>query len=430
MTDTTAQRRNDPSMPPAHDLQAIAVVARLDELSQLGRYEGGIDRALATPQERAARRKFAEWARAGGYAVTQDRVGNLFARRAGTRNAATPILVGSHLDTVKTGGAYDGAYGVVGALCALELLDRRGVATTRPVDAVAWVGEEGSRFPLGCLGSAVFAGLTAADEALALRDEHGTTLRAALESDEGGLLRDVPERAEQSTAGYLELHVEQGPILEQAGARLGIVTAIASQRRFRVTIEGASGHAGTVPMSMRSDSLCAASEIALALEASARAHHPSVLTVGRLLVEPGSANVIPRRVTFTVDMRSPEDAKVDAMERSLFEAAANARKSRGVSATIESLERRAATPMDPRMREALRHAAAATGEPCIDVPSGAGHDTMCVAARAPVGMLFVPSIGGVSHVGEERTSEADLELGVQALADAIVEVDRVLAGED
>lgn len=406
-----------------------AVVERLGELSQLGRYAGGIDRGLATPQERAARERFAAWARAAGYALAQDRVGNLFARRAGTRSGAAPILVGSHLDTVKTGGAYDGAYGVTGALCALELLDRQSAATEHPIEAVAWVGEEGSRFPLGCLGSAVFAGLTSADEALALTDESGTSLRDALERGEGGFLPGVPRRANDGVAAYLELHVEQGPILESAGARLGIVTAIAGQRRFRVTVEGASGHAGTVPMATRSDSLCAAAEIILALENASRAADPSVVTVGRLALEPGSANVIPRRVVFTVDMRAPEDAKVDKVERALELAASRVQEARDVRVAIEDLERRTATPMDPRMREAVRRATNATGEKYIDVPSGAGHDTMCIAAIAPVAMIFVPSIGGVSHVGDERTSDADLELGVETLAAAIVEVDRMLAGE-
>jgi hydantoinase/carbamoylase family amidase len=405
------------------------VVERLGELSQLGRYDGGIDRGFATPQERAARERFAAWARAAGYALSQDRVGNLFARRAGSRAGAAPILFGSHLDTVKTGGAYDGAYGVAGALCALELLDHRTIATTHPLEAVAWVGEEGSRFPLGCLGSAVFAGLTHADDALALADDTGTTLREALARADGGLLPGLPLRGAAGVAGYLELHVEQGPILERAGARLGIVTAIAGQRRFRVTIEGSSGHAGTVPMAARSDPLGAAAETILGLEAASRRAEPSVVTVGRLSVEPGSANVIPRRVIFSVDMRAPDDANVDAIERVLHDCAARAQEARGVRAVIDVLERRAATPMDPRMREAVRRAAGSTGERYIDVPSGAGHDTMCIAAIAPVAMIFVPSIGGVSHVGEERTSDADLELGVETLAGALVEVDRMLAGE-
>ena len=227
------------------------VVERLAELAEFGKYEGGINRGLATPQERQARELFAKWASEAGYYLTQDPIGNLFARRNGTIPSAAPILVGSHLDTVPTGGAYDGAYGVVAALCALAQLDREGVETKHPVEAVAWVGEEGSRFPIGCLGSAVFARLTKLDEALALRDENGVSLGDALASREGGLL-DLPQRGEQRVAAYLELHVEQGPVLEAEGVHLGVVSAITGQIRYRAVVEGTSGHAGTVPMDHRS----------------------------------------------------------------------------------------------------------------------------------------------------------------------------------
>lgn len=404
-----------------------SIVARLTQLAALGRYEGGIDRGLATPQERAAREHFAQWSRANGYILSQDRVGNLFARREGSRKNAPSILAGSHLDTVRTGGAYDGAYGVAGALCALELLDARNIITEHPIEATAWVGEEGSRFPLGCLGSAVFAGLTPADDALALADETGVTLREALANEMSGLLHGVPQRTDANVAAYLELHVEQGPILERAGVRLGIVTAIAAQRRFHVTLEGDSGHAGTVPMAGRSDALMAASEIILAIESTARDLGDAVVTVGRMSVEPGSTNVIPARVKFSVDMRSPSDGHVEAVERSLHDAVSRAQSSRKIRPSLKTLEGRKATPMTPHMRDAVRRAADSTGERSIDVPSGAGHDTMCVAAIAPVAMLFVPSIGGVSHVGVEKTSDADLELGVEALAAALVEVDRDLS---
>lgn len=402
------------------------VLARLAELSTIGRHDGGIFRALATPPERAARERLAMWAHASEYRITQDRVGNLFVRRAGTRASARPILVGSHLDTVPTGGAYDGAYGVVGALCALELLDTRGIETAHPIEAVAWAGEEGSRFPLGCLGSSVFAGLRQADEVLDLAGDDGVTLRDALASREGGLLAGVPMREERACAAYLELHVEQGPIMEDAGARLGIVTAIAAQRRLRVTVEGQSGHAGTVPMHMRSDALCAASELILAFEHAARAAGDAVATVGRILVEPNGTNVIPGRVAFSLDLRSPDNAKLDTIEAALHERIAQVQRERGVRVSVEAFERRDATPMTPALREAIARAIGTLGERSIDVPSGAGHDAMSLGKIVPTAMIFVPSIGGLSHVDDERTNDADLELGVEALAGAIVEVDRTL----
>jgi len=403
-----------------------AVVERLAELAQLGRHETGIDRALATPQERRAREAFAAWARARGYALTQDSVGNLFARRDGVRDGARPILVGSHLDTVPTGGAYDGAYGVVAALCALEALDERNAATEHPVEAVAWAGEEGSRFPLGCLGSSVFTGAYDVARALTLADAAGTTLAQALAASDGGLLDGVPKRSETRVAAYVELHVEQGPVLEREGVSLGIVTAIAGQRRYRVVVEGTSGHAGTVPMSRRGDALCAAAEMILAIERAALVAGESVATVGSLTLDPNATNVIPGRVTFSVDIRSPDDARIDAVETALRESAGKVNAQRRVAAAIERLEARAPTPMDPKLRAAIARAVAPMGERAIDVPSGAGHDAMCLALIAPTAMLFVPSVGGRSHVAEEETSPHDLEVGVAALAASIVEVDRLV----
>ncbi|HVA28964.1 MAG TPA: M20 family metallo-hydrolase [Candidatus Baltobacteraceae bacterium] len=403
------------------------VLARLAELSAIGRHPGGIDRALATPAEKAARERFASWARASGFTMTQDRVGNLFARRNGTRPDAAPMLIGSHLDTVPTGGAYDGAYGVVGALCALELLDARGIATTHPIEAVAWAGEEGSRFPLGCLGSSVFAGVRGVDDVLDIVADDGISYRAALAASDGGLLHDVPFRPDNAVRAYLELHVEQGPILEHAGVSLGIVTAIAAQRRLRAIVTGTSGHAGTVPMSMRADALCAASELVLAIERAARAcGNETVATVGRMLVEPNGTNVVPGTVTFSLDLRSSLETHLDEIEAAFAGEAARVQRERNVRVELHSLEARAATPMAPDLREAIARAIASLGERSIDVPSGAGHDAMSLGTIVPAAMIFVPSIGGRSHVGEERTADRDLELGVEALAAAIVEVDRTL----
>lgn len=399
------------------------VIERLAELAEFGKYEYGINRGLATPQERQARELFVKWATESGYRLTQDPIGNLFARRDGSDAAAAPILVGSHLDTVPTGGAYDGAYGVVAALCALEQLDRKGIETRHPVEAVAWVGEEGSRFAIGCLGSAVFARLTSLDEARALRDEAGITLGDALASADGGLL-DLPQRGEERVAAYLELHVEQGPVMEAAGVQLGVVSAITGQIRYRAVVEGASGHAGTVPMDRRSDALSAAAEIALAMEAAARKAGGAVVTVGRLVVEPGGTNVIPARVSFSIDNRSPEVSKMEAIEAAFHKAAERVTKERGVRVMLERLDVHNPTPMNDKLREALHRVCKAMGQRALDVPSGAGHDAMCIAKIAPAAMLFVPSIGGHSHVGQERTADADLELGVDALARSIVEIDK------
>jgi hydantoinase/carbamoylase family amidase len=403
----------------------VIVHDRLAELAALGATHDGIDRPLFSSAERAARERFAAWARAAGLHVEQDRAGNVFARLDGSADDAharglAPVQSGSHLDTVRNGGAYDGAYGVVGALTAIERIAASGVRPQRPLEAVAWAGEEGSRFPLGCLGSAVYAGLTPYDEALALVADGGETFASALHGP-NGLLDGVPVRdGYPPPAAYVELHIEQGPVMERAGARLGIVSAIAGQRRFRVTVGGDAGHAGTVPMTGRADALCAASEMVLAVERAALDAGDCVATVGHLLVEPNQTNIVPGRVVFRIDVRSVDDGVVTAVEQQVRVRAAEIAARRGTRVAIDTLESRAAVPMETRMRLLVRAACLERDPGAITLPSGAGHDAMCVAHVAPTAMIFVPSIGGRSHVGDERTAPADLELGVDALAASLL----------
>ena len=403
-------------------------MTRLERLATLGATPNGIDRRLFSPADAAARAMFAAWARAAGLTVEQDRAGNVFARRAG-QLAAAPILSGSHLDTVPTGGAYDGAYGAVAALCALEAILQDGITTAHPLEAVAWAGEEGSRFPLGCLGSGAFAGLNGMAEIDALSDELGTTFAAARASATG-LLPDVPVRdATVVPAAYVELHIEQGPVLERRGARLGNVTAIAGQARYDVVVNGESGHAGTVPMAMRRDALSAAAEIVLALEACAARLPDSVLTVGRLVVEPNQTNVIPWRVTFRIDARSVYENRLAALRTAVVETTARIAAARNVAVTATLIEERRVVAMDDALRGAVATAFAELGVPAHDLPSGAGHDAMCVAAIAPAAMIFVPSAGGHSHVAGEYTSPDDCELGVRALTRSLVAIDRLITKE-
>jgi hydantoinase/carbamoylase family amidase len=392
----------------------------------LGATPTGIDRRLFSPADAAARALFAAWGRESGLTVEQDRAGNVFARRPGKRDAA-PILSGSHLDTVPTGGAYDGAYGAVAALCALEQIAAEGIEPDHPLEAVAWAGEEGSRFPLGCLGSGAFAGLNSFDQVDALTDENGMTFAQARAS-ETGLLPGVPVReATIVPAAYVELHIEQGPVLERRGALLGNVTAIAGQARYDVVVTGESGHAGTVPMAMRRDALSAVAEMILALEASAARLPDSVLTIGRLVVEPNQANVIPWRVTFRIDARSVYENRLAALRSAIVETTARIGASRNVVVTTTLIEERRVVAMDDALRGAVASAFAQLGAPVLDLPSGAGHDAMCVAAIAPAAMIFVPSAGGHSHVAGEYTSPDDCELGVRALANSIVAIDRLIS---
>ncbi len=399
---------------------------RLAQLAQLGATEHGIDRRLFSAADAQARALFVQWARASNFEVEQDRAGNVFVRRAGRWDGGV-VLSGSHLDTVPTGGAYDGAYGAVAALCALEELDAAGIITEHAVEAVAWAGEEGSRFPLGCLGSAAFAGLNKLAEIDELRDDDGITFAQARDAAYG-LLPGVPVRdGFPAPTGYVELHIEQGPVLEHRGVRLGVVTAIAGQARFDVEVYGESGHAGTVPMEMRRDALSSAAELVLELEAAAAEIGEAVLTVGRLSVFPNQTNVIPGRVTFRIDARSVDEMRLTALRSAVEAAAARVSEQRNVRIETTLIEERRVVEMDHRLRTAIAGAVAELGEKAMDVPSGAGHDAMCVASVAPVAMIFVPSAGGRSHVGDEYTNPADLELGVMALTRSIAAIDRLLA---
>ena len=379
---------------------------RLAELSSLGAGKAGIDRGLFTGPEHAARGRLAAWAREAGFSVEQDRAGNLFVRAGDP--AQPPVQCGSHLDTVKDGGAYDGAYGVVGGLEALERIASSGAALRRPLEVVAWAGEEGSRFPLGTLGSSAYAGLTPLRALDALIGDDGVPFPDALRGPTG-LLAEVPVRdGFPPPAAYVELHIEQGPVLERAGARLGIVSAIAGQRRFAVMIDGLAGHAGTLPMDGRADALCAASDLVLAVERAALTVGEAVATVGQLTVEPNQTNVVPGRVSLRVDARSVDDGRIDAIEQRLREATREIANARGVQTAVEVLESRAATPMNARLRGVVREACTRLDARALELPSGAGHDAMCVAQIAPAAMIFVPSIGGRSHVGDERTAPEDL----------------------
>jgi len=403
----------------------MKVHERLAQLATLGATPAGIDRALFTAADHAARRHFADWASRDGFTVEQDRAGNLFARLHGG-DGGPPIQCGSHLDTVKDGGAYDGAYGVVAGLEALERIAMQATPLRRPLEVVAWAGEEGSRFPLGCLGSSAYAGLTPYEHIAQLVADDGEPFTHALHGP-AGLLDGIPVRAGfPLPAAYLELHIEQGPVLEHAHARLGVVTAIAGQRRMRITISGQPGHAGTIPMDLRSDALCAAAEIVLAVEAAARDVGHAVATVGYLTVSPNQTNIVPGTVALRVETRSVDDARTLEIERRIRAVAARTAQARGTAISVELLEARAAAPMDDGLRELVRRSCERLVAAPLDLPSGAGHDAMCLAQVVPAAMLFVPSVGGHSHIGAEKTDPDDLELGIEALAEALVAADRAL----
>jgi allantoate deiminase len=334
------------------------------------------------------------------------------------------VLIGSHIDTVKDGGRFDGNLGVVAGILAAQALRDAGINLPFPLEVVAFGDEENVRFPTHLSTSEALAG--AYDPAwLEARDSEGVKLGDALRTfggDPPGIAALARKRG--SVQAYLEVHIEQGPVLEAENEPVGIVTTINAQSRARVRVTGEAGHAGTVPMALRKDALAAAAEMALALEQVAAGHELAVGTVGVLVPEPGATNVVPGAAEFTIDFRAPKNETLDAMEAAIRSRFAEIATRRGVGLEIVPYARAAAVPMDPKLQDALAAGIARTGSNLAGrrLPSGAGHDAMAIAAVAPVAMLFVRNEKGISHSPLENMSEADAGIAIRVLLETILEL--------
>lgn len=399
------------------------LVRRIHELAAVGASPGGgITRLAWSDADRRAVDMVAGWARQAGAATRLDATGTLLADVPGTQRGLDPLAMGSHLDTVVGAGALDGAYGVVAAVEILAALAEAGRPLRHPLRVAAFANEEGVVAP-PFTGSRAAAGADLRGE-LSATGPDGVSLADRLRAagvDPAG----IAGTGWGPVAGYLEVHIEQGPVLHATRRRLGVVTAVTGQRRARVEVTGRANHAGTTPMGMRSDALVAASHAVLAVEALAVSGPATVATVGRLDVSPDVPNVVPAGVSFTVDVRSvDDDAAAEAMTvlGSRLEGIAARTATRiELFATIAS----SSAPTDDRWRDLLRTAASARGHDAPAMASGAGHDAQHMVALGPVGMLFVPSIDGVSHHRDERTDSADLVLGAEVALDALVAADGI-----
>jgi beta-ureidopropionase / N-carbamoyl-L-amino-acid hydrolase len=387
-----------------------------------GTPKGGVNRQALSPEDAAARNLLASWAKARGFSIFTDTIGNLFVRRGGSEPAALPVLSGSHMDSQPTGGRFDGMYGVLAAFEALEALEDAGVTTRRPVMAVAWTNEEGSRFQPGAMGSAVFAGRNKLEDMLAVKDWDGMALSDALAET----MKAAPAPMREGTPGfpldgYVEAHIEQGPRLENERKIIGVVTGIQGSRRYIVHTEGEEAHAGTTPRANRKDAFAAATRIAAAMyEATTDADDTLRFTIGRVEVHPGSPNTVPGKASFTIDMRHPSDTVLDAHEKKLFDIAAA--RATPCTARIERVTAIAPTEFDPHVIDLVRAKADALAFPNMDMPSGAGHDAMHIAKLCPAGMIFVPCERGISHNESENATPADLAAGARVLVEVLVEL--------
>ncbi|MDQ0586930.1 Zn-dependent hydrolase [Variovorax paradoxus] len=394
----------------------------LMELAKLGATEkGGVCRIALTDLDRQGRDLFTRWAREAGCEVRVDRIGNIFARRAGRDNTRPPVVTGSHIDTQPTGGKFDGNYGVLAGLEVIRVLNDAKIVTEAPLEVAVWTNEEGSRFVPVMMGSGVFADAFTLEHALAQRDNDGISVAEALASI--GYAGSAPASVTASPVGaYFEAHIEQGPVLEANERVIGVVEGALGQRWYDVVLQGMEAHAGPTPMALRKDALLAASELVIEVNRVALAHAPHARgTVGWIGNYPNSRNVIPGRVKLSVDLRAADDVVLSAMDAELKEAVQRIATKGKVEATVEQVVYFPPQPFTPTLVSAIREAAQAQGMTWMNVISGAGHDAVYLARVCPTAMIFVPCLDGISHNEIEDAQPGHLEAGCNVLLQAMLQ---------
>lgn len=388
----------------------------LMQLAEVGAIErGGVCRLALSDDDKRGRDLFGRWCEAAGLRMRVDAVGNIFARRRGRDDALPPVITGSHLDTQPNGGRFDGAYGVMAGLEVVRALNDARIETYRPLEVVVWSNEEGTRFAPSMMGSMAFSGLLALEQALATRDAQGHSFGAELER--------IGYRGQglggRRICAYFEAHIEQGPVLEERGQTIGVVTGGQGQCWYDLVLSGQAAHAGSTPMARRRDALVGAADVILAVQRIGTTFG-GCATVGQLGVQPNSRNVIPGEVAFSIEIRHPDDSTRAEMHRALRRAIDEAAQRSGLEARLFQVLDQPATPFDPRCITAVRDAAAHEGLPHIDMISGAAHDAVAIARVAPTAMIFVPCAGGISHNEAESATPDDLAAGCRVLLRAML----------
>lgn len=390
-----------------------------------GTAKGGVCRLALTDLDAQVRVWFREACEAAGCVVTVDEVGNMFARRPGRNNALPPIAIGSHLDTQPTGGKFDGIVGVLSGLEVLRTLHAAGYETNAPIEVINWTNEEGSRFAPAMLASGVFAGVLTPQYAYDRADRDGITFGAELERIG---YKGTAKAGDHELAAMFEVHIEQGPILEDEGKTIGVVTGVQAMRWYEVTVTGVEQHAGSTPMRNRHDALRAATHMIQAIYDAADAYKPDAVgTVGLVEVKPNSRNVIPGEVFFSVDLRHPDDAVVIEMEHAVRAAVAREAERFGVTAELTAVWNSPAVKFDPELIASVRRAAEAEGFGHRDITSGAGHDAAYINRVASTTMIFIPCEKGISHNEAEKTEFHQVAAGAAVLLRAVLERDGLMA---
>jgi len=410
-------------------------VDRLAEtIEELGRFGalpgGGVTRQELTPEDAQAVAYLTGLMEGAGLTVRHDPAANLVGRRAGSLGDSAPaVLTGSHRDSGLQCGRYDGALGVLAAIEAVRLLDEKGVATAHPIEVIAFSGEEMSRFGVGTKGSRAIVGRLTPPAMRALVDANGVSYWEALAAA-GCRPEELSSRlrTRDNTKCFVELHVEQGPVLEESGKTIGVVTALAGMTHLWTTISGAADHAGATPMHMRRDAFAAAAELALALEEEAvsQGKNAAVATVGDVRVQPGSTVIIPGHVEMSGDIRSTDETVKQRIVTRFRDACRSIGERRGVQVDCRTVIDEPALALSPQIRDAVEATCSQLGIPAMRMPSAANHDARHIAAVTEAGMIFVPSVNGISHAPDEYTTIEDACVGVEVLAHVLLH----LAQED
>jgi N-carbamoyl-L-amino-acid hydrolase len=363
-----------------------------------------------------------------GMEVTVDAASNLIGRLPGKDPSLPPIMIGSHTDTVTGGGRFDGIIGVLAGLEIARRIGETGTVLRHSLEIVDFTAEEPTEFGISTVGSRGMVNNLPL-EMLERKDAAGLVLKDCIQMA-GGYPDEIPKRARKmgDVALYLELHIEQGPILEQTNHKLGVVTGIVGIHRYRVVVEGKPNHAGTTPMHMRFDALTGASQMVLELEHLCKTDYPEPLvgTVGKFNVEPNASNVIPGRAVFEMEVRSIDVQIIEQVVTTFMQKAQDIALLRGLTVTFDLLSRSEGIRITPEVQQIIEEACLATTDATFRLPSGAGHDANQMARIAPIGMIFVPSKDGRSHCPEEWTDYKDVCLGIEALARAVLQFDHVL----
>ncbi len=395
---------------------------RIEALAQISEDAGQLTRTFASPAMRRTNDLVASWMREAGMKTRVDAIGNLIGHYSGKNPDAKILLLGSHLDTIRNAGKFDGPLGVILSIACVDELNRQKIRLPFAIEVVGFADEEGVRYQTAYLGSKVLAGCFDASD-LKLKDANGIAMAEAIRKFGGDPIKLRSSRLNpKELLGYVEAHIEQGPLLEKKNLAVGIVTAIAGQSRFKIIFTGHAGHAGTTPMNLRQDALCAAAEFILAVEKYARRTTDLVATVGQIKAEPGASNVIPAAANLTLDVRHQSDPVRCAACFAFQKSAKKIANARNIKTSWQIVQQTDSVPCAPQLSGLLKRAAKKHQPRVIELPSGAGHDAAIMAGITPTAMLFVRCKGGASHHPAESASLEDIEVALDVLNDFILQL--------